>query len=155
MGHKLKINHRRTKSRGNIGWLARITREIAAYQDARFNAELEKGKTAEELFTEAWHNKLAHPKWMREVVGVTQDSADNLIHGTDAWIICKNDERIPVQIKSSRAGLEEHRAKYPGFQGIILIIKSGYTARQIRNKTLHFLNLAYLPKSVWAKKTSQ
>lgn len=152
MGHKLKINHRRTKSRGKTNWITRLSRELAAYQDARINDELRKGITAERMFIEAWHNKLTHPKWMRGVVGVTQDSADNLIHGIDAWIVCKNDERIPVQIKSSRAGLEEHREKYPGFQGIILIIKPGYTARQIRNKTLHFLILAYLPKSEWAKK---
>jgi len=153
MGHKLKINHRRTKSRGNMSWITRITMELAAFQDSRTNDELRKGMAAEEMFAKAWHSKLTHPKWMREVVGVTQDSADNLIHGIDAWIVCKNDERIPVQIKSSRAGLEDHRAKYPGFQGILLIIKPNYTARQIRSKTLHFLSLAYLPKSVWAKKS--
>lgn len=107
------------------------------------------GKETEKRFFDAWVDKKNYPTWLATVQhsNPKQDRAE----GTDAYLVDRYGDKIPVQIKRSRADLDKYRQKYPNFAGIWVIVRPQDDLETVRNQTLAALERRRLP--AWLYKT--
>jgi len=95
------------------------------------------GDAMEEKFLRAWDVPSDNPPWFHEVEPASLE--EDLCEWKDASILTKDRIKIPVQVKSSVAGVEKHLKKYPGFSGIIIVVIEEDTPLEIRLRTERLL----------------
>lgn len=97
----------------------------------------QKGVNTETRFMRAWRrgwrNRRHYQQWLHEVV---LSDFDDDVAGIDAFLVTniKGFEKIPVQIKSSEAGIRKHKAIYRNIP--VLAIRYYDTNLNIRQKTI-------------------
>lgn len=102
------------------------------------------GKAAEEKFFKAWEAVNPKPTWLARIERATR--VEDQEEATDAVFIDTQGNRIPVQIKSSSFGIEEHKRKYPDFDGVVVSISLDHSHTFIVRRTLDAFKRYEFPK---------